>query len=186
MKKCKVCSEPFDPIRPLQKVCSPACALTLAKQQAEKTKAKALSQDRKATREKLQALQTKPQLLKKAQTAFNACIRARDVGKPCISCGTKLSDEPNTYDAGHYRSVGSAPHLRFIEHNVHGQCKHCNNYLAGNHVAYRMGLIGRIGLTEVEKLEADSEPRKYTRDDLIELAKTYRDKARKLLKSSGS
>ena len=184
MKKCKVCSEPFDPIRPLQKVCSPACALTLARRQAEKTKAKALSQDRKATREKLQAMQTRPQLLKKAQTAFNACIRARDVGKPCISCGTKLSDEPNTYDAGHYRSVGSAPHLRFIEHNVHGQCKHCNNYLAGNHVAYRMGLIERIGLTEVEKLEADNEPRKYTRDDLIEIAKTYRDKARKLLKPS--
>ncbi|MBT9158928.1 MAG: hypothetical protein DDT26_00177 [Dehalococcoidia bacterium] len=184
MKKCKVCSEPFDPIRPLQKVCSPACALTLARRQAEKTKAKALSQDRKATREKLQAMQTRPQLLKRAQTAFNTFIRARDSGKPCISCGTKLSDEPNTYDAGHYRSVGSAPHLRFIEHNVHGQCKNCNNYLAGNHVAYRMGLIGRIGLTEVEKLEADSEPRKYTRDDLIELAKTYRDKARKLLKPS--
>lgn len=76
--------------------------------------------------------------------------------------------------------------MRFVEHNVHGQCKHCNNYLAGNHVAYRMGLIGRIGLTEVERLEADSEPRKYTRDDLIELAKTYRDKARKLLQPSGN
>lgn len=186
MKKCKVCSEPFDPIRPLQKVCSPACALTLAKQQAEKTKAKALIQDRKATREKLQALQTKPQLLKKAQTAFNAFIRARDVGKPCISCGTKLSDEPNTYDAGHLRSVGSAPHLRFLETNVHGQCKKCNMYLGGNVIEYRRRLIERIGLKEVEKLEADNEPRKYTRDDLIELAKTYRDKARKLLKSSGS
>jgi len=169
----------------MQKVCSPVCAINHARALAEKKQAKQEAQERKETRQKLQALQTKPQLLKKAHTAFNAFIRARDVGKPCISCGTKLSDEPNTYDAGHYRSVGSAPHLRFIEHNVHGQCKHCNNYLAGNHVAYRMGLIGRIGLNEVEKLEADNEPRKYTRDDLIELAKTYRDKARKLLKSSG-
>lgn len=184
MKKCKVCAELFTPVRPMQKVCSPSCALTLARQQAEKTKAKELSQDRKATREKLQAMQTRPQLLKKAQIAFNAYIRSRDAGKPCISCGTKLGDEPNTYDAGHYRSVGSAPHLRFVEHNVHGQCKHCNNHLSGNHVAYRIGLIERIGLHEVEKLESDNEPLKYTRDELIEIAKDYREKTRQLLKLS--
>ena len=58
-------------------------------------------------------------------------------------------------------------------------------YLGGNVIEYRRRLIERIGLKEVEKLEAGNEPRKYTRDDLIELAKTYRDKARKLLKPSG-
>ena len=183
-KKCKACSEIFIPARPLQRVCSASCALKHARALTEKKQAKEQAQERKATREKLQALQTKPQLLKKAQTAFNAFIRARDSGKPCISCGRPLGTEPNTYDAGHLRSVGSAPHLRFLETNVHGQCKKCNMYLGGNVIEYRRRLIERIGLNEVEKLEADSEPRKYTRDDLIELAKTYRDKARKLLKPS--
>lgn len=186
MKKCKVCSEPFDPIRPLQKVCSPACALTLARRQAEKTKAKALSQDRKATREKLQAMQTRPQLLKRAQTAFNTFIRARDSGKPCISCGKPLSAEANTNDCGHYRSVGSAPHMRFVEDNAHGQCKHCNYHLAGNHVEYRRGLIERIGLAEVERIERDQVVRKYTREGLVEIARHYRAEARRVLGDRGA
>jgi hypothetical protein len=83
-------------------------------------------------------------------------------------------------DAGHYRSVGSAPHLRFDEKNCHAQKKYCNNYLAGNHVAYRAGLIQRIGLREVELLEADQCIRKYTREGLIELAKHYNAAARTL------
>ena len=113
-KKCKACSEIFIPARPLQRVCSPSCAMKHARALTEKKQAKEQAQERKATREKLQALQTKPQLLKKAQTAFNAFIRARDAGKPCISCGRPLGTEPNTYDFGHYRSVGSAPHMRFV------------------------------------------------------------------------
>lgn len=177
---CKVCAEPYQRLRPLQKVCSPACALSLARQIAARKEAKARSADRKATREKLEAMQTRPQLAAKAQAAFNAYIRARDAGKPCISCGTPLSNEPNTYDAGHYRSVGSAPHMRFVEDNCHGQCKHCNRHLAGNHVAYRLGLLERIGVRAVELIEADTTLRKYTREGLIELARHYRAEARKL------
>ena len=179
-KKCKACSEIFIPARPLQRVCSASCALKHARALTEKKQAKEQAQERKATREKLQALQTKPQLLKKAQTAFNAFIRARDAGKPCISCGRPLGTEPNTYDCGHYRSVGSAPHMRFVEDNAHGQCKHCNNHLAGNHVEYRKGLIERVGARTVELIEADSTLRKYTHEGLIEIARHYREQARKL------
>ena len=89
----------------------------------------------------------------------------------------------NTTDAGHYRSVGSAPHTRFVEDNCHGQCKHCNQHLAGNHVAYRQGLVQRIGLRAVELIEADNTLRKYTREGLIELARHYRAEARKLQKA---
>jgi hypothetical protein len=118
--------------------------------------------------------------VKKAQTAFNGFIRARDSGKPCISCGRPLSDQPNTYDAGHYRSVGSAPHMRFVEDNAHGQCKKCNMYMSGNHTEYRKGLIERIGVRSVELIEADNTLRKYTREALIELAKHYREQKRKI------
>ena len=37
------------------------------------------------------------------------------------------SDKPGgEIDAGHYLSIGSAPHMRFIEGNVHAQRKSCN------------------------------------------------------------
>jgi hypothetical protein len=114
--------------------------------------------------------------------AFNSFIRARDAGKPCICCGKPLGTEPNTFDAGHYRSAGSAPHMRFVEDNVHGQSKHCNNYLGGNHVAYRQGLIQRIGLAAVERIEADNTTRKYTKEGLLEIAKYFRSEAHRLKK----
>jgi len=164
-------------MRPLQKVCGPACAMKIARKAVEKA-------DKKETKRKLDAMQTRPQLLKKAQTAFNAYIRARDKGKTCISCEIRLGSEPNTFDAGHYRSVGSAPHMRFVEDNCHGQCKHCNNWLSGNHVQYRKRLLERIGLEELEKLEADTTVRKYSKEELIQIAKTYREKARRLEKES--
>lgn len=183
--KCKVCKTEFVKTRPLQKVCTPACALTLAREVAAKKEAKAKAADRKATREKLDAMRTKPQLVRLAQTAFNTFIRARDAGKSCISCGTPLPAEKvgGAFDCGHYRSVGSAPHMRFVEDNAHGQCKHCNNHLAGNHVTYRQGLIARIGLPAVEAIEADQTLRKYTKEGLVEIARQYRARARALTKS---
>jgi len=164
---------PFTPVRPLQKVCSPRCAMKIAREVVAKA-------DRKETKIKLDAMQTKPQLVKKAQTAFNAYIRERDRGKNCISCDTPLGSEPNTFDAGHYRSVGSAPHMRFVEDNVHGQCKHCNNWLGGNHVEYRKRLLERIGERQLELLESDSILRKYTKEGLEEIARHYRAEARRL------
>ena len=140
--------------------------------------------DKKETKRKLDAMQTRPQLLKKAQTAFNAYIRARDKGKPCISCDKPLDGGANTFDAGHYRSVGSAPHMRFVEDNCHGQCKHCNNWLSGNHVEYRKRLLERIGERQLELLESDNTLRKYTKEGLEEIAKHYREETRRLEKES--
>ena len=140
--------------------------------------------DRKETKLKLDAMQTKPQLVKKAQTAFNAFIRARDKGKTCISCDTQLGSEPNTFDAGHYRSVGSAPHMRFVEDNVHGQCKRCNNWLSGNHTEYRKRLLERIGEHRLEQIENDSVLRKYTKEALEEIRKQYMEAARRLAKEA--
>jgi hypothetical protein len=182
MKKCKVCKLEFNPVRPLQSVCCPACAMILARNLTEKTLEKARTEERKKTREKLDAMRTKPQLVKVAQTAINAFVRARDANKPCISCGKPPSSESNSVDAGHFRSVGSAPHMRFVEDNVHGQCKHCNQYLAGNILAYRKGLIERIGLERVEQIEADQTVRKYTREGLQEIARHYKAEARRLKK----
>jgi hypothetical protein len=154
--------------------------MTLARNVGEQLRVKAETEDRKKTREKLDAMRTKPQLVKVAQTAFNAFVRARDADKPCISCGKPPSSESNSTDCGHFRSVGSAPHMRFVEDNAAGQCKHCNQYLAGNVLAYRKGLIERIGLARVEQIESDQTVRKYTHEGLQEIAKHYNAETRRL------
>lgn len=183
-KVCKACKCKFMPPAGMlrARVCSPVCGLTFARSNRLKAEKVREAKDRRETRTKLDAMRTKPQLVALAQTAFNSFIRARDAGKGCICCGKPLEDGAigGGYDAGHYRSVGSAPHLRFDETNCHAQSKRCNRYLAGNHVAYRSGLIERIGLRSVELIEADTTLRKYTREGLLEIARHYRAEARKL------
>jgi hypothetical protein len=184
--KCKACGDEYLRLRPLQKVCSPACAMKHARERVQKKAERQAAAERKATKAQLDAMRTKPQLTKLAQAAFNAFIRARDAGKPCISCGTLLPRElvGGAFDCGHYRSVGSAPHMRFVEDNAHGQCKHCNRHLAGNHVEYRKGLVARIGQHAVDLLEADQTLRKYTKEGLQEIARHYRAEARRISRLS--
>ena len=188
MRKCKVCKTPFTPTRPLQNWCSVDCAVVLGQQAVAKKKSKAMAQDRKETKEKLDAMRTKPQLVAAAQKAFNAFIKARDAGKPCICCGRPLTftGVGGGCDAGHFRSVGSAPHMRFVEENCHAQSKYCNQRLSGNHAEYRKGLIERIGLHAVERIEADNTTRKYTKEGLIELARHYNAETRRLKKQNES
>jgi hypothetical protein len=187
MVKCKACGTLFTRVRPMQKACSVSCAVDLSKISAAKAEAKQKKAERRQDKAKLDAMRTLPQLVKVAQSAFNAYVRARDAGKGCISCGNQLPIDAigGAFDCGHYRSVGSSPHLRFDERNAHGQCKHCNRYLSGNHVEYRKGLIGRIGQENLESLECDQEARKYSKNELMALADDYRRRAREV-KRQGS
>ncbi len=111
-------------------------------------------------------------------------IRERDKAQPCICCGKELARDAvgGGYDCGHYRSVGSAPHLRFNEDNAHGQRKVCNRYGGGRAVDYRIGLIKRIGLARVESLEADNEPKKWDIEQLKEIKQYYNQKLKQLRK----
>lgn len=175
-KACSVCMKPFTPARPLQQVCSPRCAGKLGKL----TRAR----DRAETRARKEAIQTIPELIKVAQREFNAYIRERDKDQPCICCGAPLSggEVGGAFDCGHYRSTGSAPHLRYDERNAHGQRKQCNRYGAGRAVDYRVGLIARIGREAVEALESDNRIHKWTREELRDIAAKYRAKRKELEK----
>lgn len=128
------------------------------------------------------ALKRIPDLLKEAQREFNSYIRERDrlAVHACISSGRVLDWSGNGVDAGHYRSVGAAPHLRFDERNCHAQPKHDNQYKSGNAVDYRIGLIQRVGLEAVESLEADNGTHKWQREELIAIRDTYRAKLKEL------
>ncbi|MFA9439424.1 recombination protein NinG [Uliginosibacterium sp. sgz301328] len=183
-RKCanKECRQEFIPARSFQKAHSIECAIKLAEQDRERKARVALHHQRANDRKRAEAIKTVPQLIKEAQIAFNAWIRARDAGKPCICCGRYSSGETRggDWDAGHYRSRGAAPHLRFNEDNVHSQLKQCNRYGAGRAVDYRLGLIARIGIARVEALEANNEPHKWTRDELRAIAATYKAKLKEL------
>lgn len=183
-KKCRApgCGQRFKPSLSTQKVCSMACARAMAKDpKLQKVAAKAITrQKRQDLQERREKLKTKGEHLREAQQAFNAYIRERDrlAGYACISSGRPLDWNGNAVDAGHYRSTGAAPHLRFDENNCHAQSKHDNRYLSGNVAEYRLGLIQRIGLTAVEALEADQAPRRYTIEDLQAIKALYRQKLR--------
>jgi hypothetical protein len=183
-RKCANCREPFRPFSSLVKWCSPECGSALAVKKLEKAKAKEAAEDKRKTRAQLEALKTRSDWIKDAQQAFNRYVRLRDAGKPCICCGLPLEAGAvgGGYDCGHYRSVGSAPHLRFDERNAHGQRKQCNRYGAGRAVDYRLGLLVRLGADVVEALEADQGERKWSIAELKEIRDTYRAKARELEK----
>lgn len=182
-RKCTICKDKFQQQRPMQAVCSPACAVAHGKKVAAKQAAAQIRAERVATKAALEKLKTKGEWLADLQRVFNAYIRERDKDKPCICCGrTNVKDylTGSAWDAGHYRSVGSAPHLRFDERNVHRQLVYCNRDRSGNAVEYRSGLIDRIGLAAVEALEADQAPRSYTIDDLRTMKAEYAAKLRAL------
>lgn len=185
-KKCRnpACRQPFAPMNSMQNVCHYKCGLALAAIERARKEAQLAREDRKQTKERKQKLKTRADYVREAQQAFNEFIRWRDrvAGHACISSGRPLDWAENSVDCGHYRSVGSAPHLRYDERNAHAQSKQDNRWLSGNAVDYRLGLIARIGLEAVEALEADQEPRRYTIDDLQKIKAEYRTKVRELKK----
>ena len=113
---------------------------------------------------------TLPKLTTKAQKNFNAYIRQRDQELGCISCGAEVQH------AGHYFSVGHYSALRFDEQNVHGQCLRCNNFLHGNLINYRFGLIARYGEDYTTRLENKSfvRFRKWSRQEIEEIILKYK------------
>jgi hypothetical protein len=149
-----------------QKTCSPICE-TERKRQT------------KIRKYRVERLKTRQDYLKEAQVEFNKYIRLRDrlAGLPCISCGRNHTGDNH---AGHYRSVGAAPHLRFNEDNVHLQCAPCNTYLSGNAIEYRIKLIQRIGVERVEALEASHGSVKYTIEDAKRIKAEYKEKVKAL------
>ena len=179
MKRCRKCSSLFVPTRPLQVVCSPACALawaqTLAGQKAEK-RARSI-----AKREARAKLETPAMAARKAQTVVNRWIRLMDRGMPCVSCG-RPDDGSHQRHASHYRPVGSNPALRFEPENIHASCAACNSHRSGNLTAYRIELIRRIGIERVEWLESHHDLPHRTVADFRAIEADFRKRIRALEK----
>lgn len=168
-RKCKSCKEWFTPKREQQRVCDNVeCAIAYGKEQATKQR----EQTKRAFKQK-----DKSKLREKAQTSFNAYIRERDKDLPCISCGHTGNRK---WNAGHFKSAGQNPQLRFNELNVNKQCELCNCYKSGNLAEYRTNLIKKIGLENVEALESDRSTKKYTEKDYQDIIVKYKTKLKEL------
>jgi len=166
--KCKNCKQPFEPIRFLQKFClNEECVRVWV--ESEKTK-----QWKKTKAKMKNDLLTIQDYIKLAQQTFNKYINLRDKKLPCISCGKPITGRVN---ASHYFNANNHWNVRFNEFNVHSSCITCNQYLSGNLIEYRKGLINKIGEEQLTLLELEAnKTRKFTIEELKEIINTYKQK----------
>lgn len=185
-KKCKMCQGLFQPTRSIQPCCNFNCELEYATEHAKKKAANRELQEKKKERAaKREASKKKTEFydndrihqIKLTQAAVNKWVRFRDEGLTCISCDNEIKGGgyigSGSKQAGHYRSSGSCPELRFNTLNINLQCQRCNVQLSGNIAGYRPRLIDKIGIELVEWLEGPHEPKKYTCDQLREIRAYY-------------
>ena len=122
-----------------------------------------------------------PALLVNVRTACHDFIKARDEGKPCISCGVPWSSD---FQAGHYFKAELYSNLKFHEDNIHGQCQPCNLRKEGNLGPYSVNLPRRIGVDKFQKLNElakQHEVKKWDREELNQIRKYYKQKLKELL-----
>jgi hypothetical protein len=179
---CPICrTEFFKDKNSFKKVCGAIqCALEYNRRQdtkAEKARQKAVKAKDKKWLNDNKALS---KCRSEAQAAFNAYIRARDRGKPCISCDWP-DDGSNQRHCSHYRSVGAMPALRYVEENCSTSCAQCNSHKSGNILEYRIRLVKKIGQARVDWLEGPHEPAKHTREQLVGIRAVYKAKLKELM-----
>jgi hypothetical protein len=115
-------------------------------------------------------------LKQEVQKVVNEYIRKRDEGKPCISCR-----QFKTLQAGHYYPVKGYDGLRFEEDNIHGECEYCNCWDEGHLIGYSLNLPNRLDKYQLQNLHLEAKMYKqigykFTRSELQDIKKKYRDK----------
>lgn len=115
--------------------------------------------------------QTRSQLVKKLDTVFSQYIRKSKADKQgfctCCTCGKKVHWKE--IQAGHFMSRKHYS-IRWDERNVNPQCVACNVFRYGEQYKYSI-FLGKE-LADVLYLQS-KEIKKYTTDELKELADTY-------------
>jgi len=189
-KKCCFCKEYFPP-EEMKKYgvswfCTDDHAAKYAIARAEKARKSKLEADerkKKANAEEFQKIKArvgpKGGWEKGPQNAVNRFINARDKGKPCISCGcTMIFGVGNLTkgaiaNAGHFRSRGSAPHLKFDTRNINSQCVSCNSWKSSNRAGYEAGIVKRFGQERLDALISDQSTKNYTKDDFKRITRIF-------------
>ena len=163
-KKCRACKSAFMPSRPMQVACGPMCGLEIGRKKRLKEEAKAARAEKVETRQKRVALKPRAKWLAECQAIVNRYVRilALSRGQGCYTCGaTPAQKFGGTYDAGHFRSIGSAPHLRFWMPQIKLQCIPCNRHKGGMALAFRRALVEEHGADWVARLEGMQDIAKF-------------------------
>tara|TARA_R110002126_G_scaffold93089_2_gene220720 strand:+ start:3273 stop:3935 length:663 start_codon:yes stop_codon:yes gene_type:complete len=155
MARCKKCRVEFSQTKFLQKFCGTnidcKTAEGLHNLDLKKKKDKKKFNDFK---EKVRPRSHSKENKKNLQAEVNKLARMIDARYryvTCIDC-----DKPfKKIDAGHFKSVGSNPSLRFNLHNIHSQAYECNrNGLGGGKsLGYFRGLEKRYGSNYADYVE---------------------------------
>ncbi len=189
-KSCsnRACRAPYmpDPRDPRKKWCSDDCGAVVAMNLLAAKKAKEQRIERAADKVKLTAMKPLKWWRAKAKAAMHELVRAEAENQPCISCDTilrKLGRVGGDYDAGHFRSVGSAKNLEMDRRNVWGQCKYCNDHLSGNNQEYERRLRIKKGDAFVDAILSDNAPRHYKAHDYQALEEQFKAELKSLQNS---
>jgi hypothetical protein len=126
----------------------------------------------------------------KAWYSFSKFIRTRDCirttgtadkGK-CITCGEVFNFKD--LQAGHFIPGRHNSNL-FSERGVHAQCRSCNIWNHGRPLEYRRAIIELYGDGADELLEEEAKRiKKYSIEDLQDMAVEYKNKYNELLKKA--
>lgn len=180
-KKCRVatCRASFVPQRMGQAVCSPKCALATVEVQKAKEKKSLAQAGRRDIKVRKEALKSRADHAKEAQTVINRYVRLRDAHLGCISCN-KPANWGGQWHCSHFRSVGAAPHIRYNLWNMNRACSVCNNHLSGNIAGYRPKLIEKIGQNKVDWLESNHSVARHDIPYLKRIKAVFTKKCRRL------
>jgi len=158
--KCKGCGERF-PKDEMIKVqlswyhsfeCASASALAKIQRKAATNTKKKEKADRAKQRNDKEKVKTMAEWFDQLQTLVNQyVVHVKDYGEPCCTC--QKTTQNIKYDAGHMRSRGSTPELRFELTNIHKQCSvNCNQHGSGMRKEYELFIIDKYGKDHLDWL----------------------------------
>lgn len=190
--RCPHCKGKLEPMQRIHVECIDPYAEAVAARKEREDAKRARMQTRVARAElRLRKEKAKPRSkwLAECQAIVNRYVRllALSRGKGCYTCGATPEHKfGGTYDAGHFRSVGSAPHLRFWMPQIKLQCIVCNRHRGGMALAFRRMLVIEHGTDWVESLESMHWTAKHDIPYLIRLKAVLGKRLRRLEKRVAS
>lgn len=189
--RCAHCRAKLTPERPSQ-IVHAECAEPYAiakREKEERAQAKAVRMaarvEKAETRRRKEATKPRAKWLSECQDIVNRYVRvlALSRGQGCFTCGAMPEQKfGGTYDAGHFRSVGSAPQLRYWIPQIKIQCIPCNRHKGGMAISFRRALVEAHGNEWVERLESMNHYEKFDVDYLKRFKSVMGKKLRRLEK----
>lgn len=167
-RKCEICREVFEKRSMTHKVCGGDCAAALVQRNH------ALDALR-ATKAAKESQKDRQDWLKSTERVINRYVLLRDRLEGCCSC-PKGSHWDGTWNASHYKSVGSNSSLRYNLWNINKGCSECNLHKSGNAIEYARRLEAKHGPERVEWLKNHDRSRDYTVEYLQRLTKVFNKK----------